>query len=144
MRDNYLSSSFSRAILTGLFLGISATLVCFGYSITYRSITDFYLSSFVNVTWIIFGCNLMLLTAGLVYSGFRKAFRHGDFFFLSLFILLALFGLWRTSTIQRSDIEIVSAHFRGLLSGIIIINTIGIILIPILYNSKKFQHLIIE
>ncbi|HTQ66514.1 MAG TPA: hypothetical protein VMI12_17095 [Puia sp.] len=146
MRNNNqikLDNSFSRAILTGLFLGICATLVCFIYSITYRSITSFYLSFFVNVTWIIFGCNLALLTAGIVYSGFKKNFRYGNVFFVILFIAIALFGLWKVGSIQRSDIQIISQHFRGLLSGIIIIITVGIILIPVLYGNRKFQDNII-
>ena len=146
MRDNSkinLDNSFTKAVLTGLFLGISCTLLCFAYATTYRSITSFYLSSFINVTWIIFGCNLTLLTAGIVYSGFKKKFRYGNLFFLIFFVGIALLGLWKVGEIQRSNIPIDSEHFRGLLSGIIIILTIGIIFIPFLYRNKKFEDLII-
>jgi len=134
-----LGTSFSRAVLTGLFLGICATLVCFIYSITYRSITSFYLSFFVNVTWIIFGCNLALLVAGIIYGGFKTKFRYGKVFYLIFFILAALFGLWGVGKSHRSDIQSLAQHFRGLISGIIIIITVAIILIPVLCSSRKFQ-----
>ena len=132
MYHDDFKTPFSKAILTGLFCGIAATLTCFVFGLIYRSITGFYDATYVNVPFQIFGYNILLVVIGVIYFEFRKFIPHANLFFISLFILLTLFCLWRVE-------GITVIKFRGLLIGIIII--VGIysaILLPYLYDNKKF------
>ena len=132
MYHDDFKTPFSKAILTGLFCGIATTLTCFVFGLIYRSITGFYDTTYVNVPFQIFGYNILLVVIGVIYFEFRKFIPHANLFFVSLFILLTLFCLWRVE-------GITVIKFRGLLTGIIII--VGIysaILLPYLYGNKKF------
>ncbi len=144
MENENLQTPFSKAVLTGLFCGIIGTLSCFIYSITYRFITGYNPTTFVNVSMLIFGCNTLMLCMGIIYFEFKKFIPNGQIIFIIVFILFTLFLLWKTQGIQRSPISEVAEKFRGLLSGIIIIlGLYSAILLPFLYNNKKFIEFVI-
>ena len=144
MTQEYRDNLFSKALMTGLFVGIFSTLCCFAFDITYRSITGFPLTAYVNVSTTIFSCNILLTVCGLLYAIFRSLFRKGEIFFIIVFILLTLFGLLKAQSIQRSPIPELSAQFRVMLSGIIVILGINIsILMPYLNHSKRFERSIL-
>ena len=141
MKEDELSTPFARSLLTGLFAGITATLACFAFTVTYISFSGFPLSAFINVSSIIFACNLLLLACGIIYFYLRKAFRHGGTIFIVAFVLVTLFCLWKTTGIERSPVHEVSSQFRTLLSGVIIILGICAFFgIPFLYNNKSFRE----
>jgi len=143
MVDENFQSPFSKSLLTGLFLGIAATIACLFFGIIYRSITGFGLTSYMNVPTDIFVCNIVLTLFGILHYYVAKSFKGGTIVYIVGFTLLTIVGIWRIGTIQRSDIPGVSRQFHGMLSGMVLIIAIGAILIPILVRSKKFQKGII-
>jgi hypothetical protein len=143
MENQDQQTSFSKAILTGVFLGIASTLVCLVFAVIYRSITGFYLFSIINFPAIIFGCNVLLATCGTVYFFFRKFPKRGDVLFIAVFILFALFCIWKIQYGQRSADPVLSAQFRPLMSGIVIILCTASIMIPVLFGNKKFLDIFI-
>ena len=139
MEHENLQTPFSKAVLTGLFCGIAGTLSCFIFAISYRFISGYNPTSFINVSVLIFGCNTLFLCIGIIYFEFGKYFPRGKTTFIVLFILITLFCLWRVQGIQRSPNAEVAREFKVLISGIIII--LGIYaagLLPFLYSNKKF------
>jgi hypothetical protein len=140
MNYDYSPTGFSKSILTGLFAGITTTLLCLVFNYIYRYNTGFTLSMIINIPAIIFSCHLLLLICGMLYPVFKRVFRSG-LVFSAFFICVTLFCLWATTGVQRSSDAVISAQFRGLLSGDIIIMGAGIfLLIPLLFNSKVFER----
>jgi hypothetical protein len=141
MDPDQQSTPFSRALLTGVFVGFSATFLCLVYNVVYRSSTGFTPSEIINVSSIIFVINLLFVVIGMLYFVFLKSFPKGDVFFIVVFVLLTLFCVWKAEGTHRSDNYEVSLQFRGLLTGIIIISGIGAsFFIPLLFHSKKFEE----
>jgi hypothetical protein len=144
MNTDNLQTPFSKAILTGLFCGIIGTLSCFIYAITYRFITGYNPTSFINVSVLIFGCNIIMVCVGVIYFEFRKFIPQGQIVFIVFFILVTLFCLWRAQGIQRSPVQEISGQFKGLISGIIIIlGSYSAVLLPFLYGNRKFIDMVI-
>jgi hypothetical protein len=134
-------SAFSKALMTGLFMGIFSTLCCFTFDITYRKITGFPLTSYVNVSSTIFGCNILLTVCGVFYGLFGELFKKGEIFYIVLFLLATSFCLWKAQSIQRSPIPELTVQFRGMISGIILILGINASIgIPFLNHSKRFER----
>jgi membrane-associated HD superfamily phosphohydrolase len=140
MDYNYQQSQFSRAMLTGLFVGIVATMLCLVYNIIYRESTGFQPADFINVSSLIFVVNLVFWVIGIIYFICLKLAKKGDLIFEVLFVLLTIFCIWKTEFVQRAANHELTAQFRGLLLGIIIIMAIGAFLIPYLFHSKKFEE----
>jgi hypothetical protein len=140
MIEDHFQTPFSKALMTGVFLGIISTLICFAYAITFRMITHFGLSDFINVGAIIFGCNLALLICGILYHYFRQSLPGGHVAYIFVFGLLTLFCIWKTASIVRSPVHQETIEFRQLLTGIIIILGVSATFgIPFLYANEKFQ-----
>jgi hypothetical protein len=144
MEKENLQTPFSKAVLTGLFCGIIGTLSCFIYAISYRFVSGYNPTTFINVSILIFGCNTLMLCLGIIYFEFKKYIPKGQIIFMAVFILLTLFLLWQVQQGHRSPIQEIAEKFRGLMSGIIIIlGMYAAILLPFLYNNKKFIDLVI-
>jgi integral membrane sensor domain MASE1 len=132
---------FSKAILTGLFVGIFATLICLAYNIYYRETTSFPLASLINVSSLIFAVNLLFLVVGLVYYACIKTFKKGDLVFIVLFVLLTIFFTWKGDQVYRTDNHILNMEFHHLLVPMILIMGISAIVgIPLLFHSRKFEE----
>jgi hypothetical protein len=138
MNYDYQQSPLSKAILTSVFVGFFATLVCLVYNIIFRERTGYKPADFVNVSSLIFVVNLIFLVAGLLYFVFLRLFKKGDIFFEILFGLLTIFCVWRASDAHMENSRLLSSEFRTLLIGVIIIMGIGIELVPLLFHNKKF------
>jgi hypothetical protein len=104
----------SKAILTGLFCGIATTITCLVFTIIYRSIAGFYRTIYVHVPLRIFSCNVLLLKIGAIYFEIKKYIPHVTLVFVTVFVLLTLFCLWKAAAIPV-------VKFTRLLTGIIII-----------------------
>jgi hypothetical protein len=144
MEKENLQTPFSKAVLTGLFCGIIGTLSCFIYAISYRFVSGYNPTTFVNVSILIFGCNTLMLCMGIIYFEFKKYIPKGQIIFIVLFVLLTLFLLWEVQQGHRSPVQEIAEKFRVLMSGIIIIlGAYSAILLPFLYNNKKFIDLVI-
>src|SRR4051812_19841231 len=113
------NSSFYRALMTGLFVGIIDTLVCLVYNLIYRNSTGFELSSIVNVAFLIFFINLLFPVIGMIYNGFLKWFKKGDLIYVVVFLLLTAFFAWRSEEVRRANDPTLNHEFRTLLLGIV-------------------------
>jgi hypothetical protein len=135
--------TFSQTLMTGLFVGYFATVVCLVYNIIYRESTGFPLSSFINVSTIIFLVNLLFPIMGLLYYGLIVTFRKADLAFVILCILILAFCIWRTETVHRTDEAQLNSEFKNLLLGIVLILGVASFFIPVLYHSKKFKDAVL-
>lgn len=138
MNYEYHQSPLSKAILTSVFVGFFATLVCLIFNIIFRERTGYLPADFINVSSLIFVVNLIFLVAGLLYFCFLRFFKKGDIVFEILFGLLTIFCAWRASYAHMENSKILSSEFRTLLIGVIMIMGVGIELVPLLFHNKKF------
>ena len=144
MQTEDYTNDFSKSILIGLFLGICAKMICLLFGVIYRERTGFDLFLIINWPATIFGCNIILLSFGAVYSFFKKMGRLGEPSFVIFFLLLTGLCLWATSRIERNSDPVLSSEFRGMLSGyIIILGTFTFLGIPLLFHNKKFMDAVI-
>lgn len=137
--NSYLTP-FTKAILTSLFVGIVATILCMGYDVFYRDSTSFPLSDYINVSNLIFAVNLLFLLFGAVYYLFTR-FRKGEIFFVVLFLLLTGALVFLAAGIHRSNVPLLNTEFHQLfLPMVIIIGLLAALGIPYLYHSRKFEE----
>ena len=135
------SVSLSQALLTGLFAGMIATVICIVFNIVYRDESRFALSEIINVSSLIFGVNLVFLLIGAVYYMCLKTFQKGDLIFIVVFLLLTVFLAWRAMYVHRADDAVQNREFHNLLLGVIVISGLLASLgIPWLYHNKKFRE----
>ena len=142
MNYEFHQSPLSKAILTSVFVGFFATLVCLIYNIIFRESTGYQPADYINVSSLIFAINLIFLIAGLLYFFFLRSFRKGDMIFEILFGLLTIFFAWRASHAHLLNPKL-SSEFRTLLMGVIVIMGIGIELVPLLFHNKKFEDAVL-
>src|SRR5438045_7099778 len=143
MDYDYPKSIFYRAMMTAFFVGFIATVFCLVYNIIYRDTTGFPLSSFINVSTIIFLVNLLFPIIGIIYYGLIAALKKADPVFVILCTLLFVLCIWKAETVHRSNDPHLNAEFKNLLLGIVIILGLAALFIPILYHSKKFKQTIL-
>ena len=137
--NSYLTP-FTKAILTGLFVGIVATVLCMGYDIFYRDSTAFPLSDYINVSNLIFSVNLLFLVFGVIYYVFTR-FKKGEVLFVVVFLFLTVTLVFLSAGIHRSDVPLLNKEFHQLLLPIvIIIGLLAALGIPYLYHSRKFEE----
>jgi len=127
-------------MLTAVFSGIMATVLCLAYDIFYRDATGFSPSGFITVSSIIFIVNIIFLVAGVIYAIFLQSFKKADLIFDVVFVLLIAFLIWVTLGVQRTPIHQEAVQFRGLFIGILVIIGLGMIAIPVLYHNRKFEN----
>ena len=133
----YHQSPLSKPILTSVFIGFFATIVCLIYNIIFRESTGYKPADFINVSSLIFAVNLIFFGAGLVYFFLLRAFRRGDMVFEILFGLIILLSLWGAIHAHMINPHETS-EFRTLLIGTIIITGLGIELVPLFFHNKRF------
>lgn len=138
MDYEYHQSPLSKAILTSVFIGFFATIVCLLYNIIFRESTGYLPADFINVSSLIFVVNLIFLVAGLLYFAFLSFVKKGDVVFEILFGLLIVFCIWKAAHAHMENSPLLSSEFRTLLIGTIVITGIGIELVPLLFHNKKF------
>jgi hypothetical protein len=134
-------SLFHKALLTGVFVGFADTIICLFFNIYYRGSVAYFSADIINVSSLIFIINALFVVIGVTYFGFQKAFRKGDLPFIVVFAALTAFVVWKISGLHRSNDGQVNAHFKTLLTGIILIlgvtATFGI---PTLFHNKTFDR----
>jgi hypothetical protein len=141
MENEIKLSAFTKAMLTGLFVGIVATLVCLTYNVIYREKTGLQLTEIINVSSLIFFVNLLFLVIGMVFYLFLKAFRGGYIAYILVSLLLSGYFAWKAELVHRSADVLQNNQFHGLLEGMVIIMGIGAtIFVPYLYFNKKFEE----
>ena len=105
MTNHFNQIPFAKTILTALFAGIIATMVCLGYNIWFREATYFGPSDFINVSSIIFIVNLLLLLAGVAYYALKSWSRRGDLIYTLFFLLIIAFCIWKTVGSPGTELE---------------------------------------
>lgn len=143
MNWEYHQSPLSKAILTSVFIGFFATILCLIYNIIFRESTGYKPADFINVSSLIFAVNLIFLVIGLIYFFLLRSFKKGDMIFEIVFALLIIFCAWRASYAHMENSRVLSSEFRTLLIGTIIIMGIGIELVPLLFHNKKFEDAVL-
>ena len=132
---------FPKALLTGLFVGIIATVVCMVFNIFYRENTHFDLSDIINISSLIFFVNLVFLVIGAVYYGFMRTGKKGELAFIIVFVLLTLFFGWEASGVHRSDDPLLNMEFHHLLLAMVVImGALASFGIPFLYHNRSFEE----
>jgi asparagine N-glycosylation enzyme membrane subunit Stt3 len=144
MEQGFQTPVFSRAILTAVFVGFMSTLLAMGYDLYFVETLKFPLSEYINVATLIFFVNLLFLAIGFIYYGFVRTSKQGEIFYIIVFIVLTVFGVWKAEGAHRTDDHLVNIQFRNLLSGIIIIlGVLASLAIPFLFHNKKFEKLVV-
>lgn len=143
MNSTYLTP-FSKAVLTGLFVGIIATVLCLAYNIFYRDSTGFALSNYINVSSLIFAVNLLFFLIGMLYYAFVRMAKSGGRIFTIVFLLLTVVLAYLGDHIHRSDVPLLNTEFHQLLLPMIIVmGLFAAIGIPFLYHNKKFEDAVL-
>lgn len=141
---DYPKPPLTKALLTGLFVGIIDTIVCLIFNIIYRDSTGFAPQDFINVSSLIFAINLLFLILGAVYFIFGRLFKKADVIFMVVFALLTIFCIWQTEIGHRFGNSPMTSQFHGLMLGILIFSGIAaVFFIPYLYHSEKFEREVI-
>ena len=141
--QNDKEDTFTKAMMTGLFIGIIDTLICLTYNIGYRDFTGYTPSALVNVSSLIFAVNILLLLTGIVYFLFRTIFGSRDYVYVVVAILFTGFLAWKTEIGHRFADAAVNAESKGLLLGIVLILGASAILLPFLSRSKFFEKYVL-
>jgi hypothetical protein len=136
---NEQENIFTRAMLTGLFIGVIDTLICLAYNIGYRNFTGYAPSALINVSSLIFGVNLILLLIGMVYYVFIKLFGKKDIVFISAFLLLTLFLIWKVNTGHRFEDYDLNNGWKGLILGVVAILGVSASVLPFCFHSRFFD-----
>ena len=140
MNSSYLTP-FSKALLTGVFAGISATFICIIYNVIFRDETGYQLFNLINVSSLIFGVNILFLLIGIIYYWFIKFLKRGEIVYIGVFILITVIGIIKTYGIQRTDDQAANIEFHHLLIAMIVILSIAASIgIPVMFHSKRFEE----
>lgn len=141
MNSSYLTT-FSKALLTGVFAGISATFICIIYNVIFRDETGYQLFNIINVSSLIFGVNIAFMLIGVIYYWFIKyGKRSGEMIYIGMLVLITIFVILKTSGIHRTDDLAANIQFHHLLIAMIVIwGAAAAIGIPVMFHSKRFEE----
>jgi hypothetical protein len=134
---------FTRAMMTGLFIGVVDTLICLAYNIGYRNLTGYTPSELINVSSLIFGVNLILLATGMLYFVFIRLFGKKDFVFIAVFVLLTIFLIWKADTGHRFEDYVVNKGWKGLILGVVAILGVSASALPLCFHSRFFRKYVL-
>jgi len=138
MNYDYEQTAFSKAILSGLFAGIFATLVNLVYNFIFRGITQFNPSAIINVSSIIIVSVLVVTIAGILFYFFNHHIKGGGIIFRIFFFMLTVLAVYYSMQAPRSSDALVTKQFDELLAGIVIILGASIVFyIPYLFDHEK-------
>ena len=129
MQQEQIHTRFSRTLLAGLFIGLIATVVSLMYNLIFRQITDFELPELINVSTIIFSVPFLLLIACFMYYALSR-YKLGTVMYIILSAIVMLLCIVIDFHLHRSPDPILTADFRKLLLGIIVISGLSSFFIP--------------
>ncbi|HWB24478.1 MAG TPA: hypothetical protein VG738_03315 [Chitinophagaceae bacterium] len=140
MDYNYEQTPLSRSVFAGLAVGLIACLINLAYNYAFRDITDYSLSTIVNVSSLIFASVLLPVVAGVIYyflTMWTKA--AANYIFIIAFGLLTAIVIFNALGIQRSSNPVEAAQFRWLYIGImLVIGGLTTFMIPFFYRKDYF------
>ncbi len=138
MNYEYAQTDFSRGILSGLFAGLIAAVANTIFMIVYRSIVSFYEFNGLDVTVIVFGSILQLITCGWIFYLFVHYLKKGILSYRIAVILITIAIFFLGIIIRRSIIGEVPDDFKALVVGTqVIIGCLAAFFIPYLFKHDK-------
>ncbi|MBX2924564.1 MAG: hypothetical protein KF746_20350 [Chitinophagaceae bacterium] len=141
MEDENMQTPFTKAFMTALFVGIIISVVCLIYNSIYRDETGLEPTDIINVGSIIFGVHIIFLMLGILFYLMRLLKGTGEIIYIAGIALLTAFLAWKAEGVVRSSNPEITAAFRGLLLGIVLIIGAGAsLVVPFLFHNKKFEQ----
>jgi len=141
--NNDNQSTFFKAIMTGLFIGIIDTIICLAYNIGFRSETGYLPSTIINVSSLIFAVCLLFTIVGIVFFLFHRFIRGGDVLYSLVFLALTIWLAIKAFSSARFADAHVNSGWHGLAGGIVLICGISAITLPLFFRNNKFQDAVI-
>lgn len=143
MKYDIQRNPFDKVMMTGVFIGITLTVVAIFCDAAFLETTDFPYDIIINVSSLIFSINILFLLVPVIYYGLTRLSKYGNLIYIGVFASIALFLLLKISGVHRTDNEHLNSEFRTILSIIVLILAGGAILIPFLINNKNFRKYVI-
>ena len=138
MNYDYTQTDFSRGILSGLFAGLIAAVANTVFVLVYRSISSFYEFNGLDVTVIVFGSVLQLITCGLVFYFFVHYLKRGIISYRIIVTIITALIFSAGIMVRRSVIGDVPNNFIVLVVGTqVIIGSLAVLFIPYLFRHDK-------
>ncbi|MBV9962852.1 MAG: hypothetical protein JO072_11450 [Parafilimonas sp.] len=138
MNYEYHQTDLSRGILSGLFAGLIAAVANTVFALVYRGITSFYEFNGVDVTVIVFGSILQLITCGLLFSFLVHYRKNGVGFYRVIVTIVTILIVFLGIMVRQSVMGSVPYDFKFLVVGTqVIIGCLAIFLIPYLSSHDN-------
>ena len=138
MNYDYTQTDFSRGILSGLFAGLIAAVANTVFVLAYRSMSSFYEFNGLDVTVIVFGSVLQLITCGLVFYLFVHYLKKGIMTYQIIVLLITALIFSAGIMVRRSVMGEVPNDFIVLVVGTqVIIGGLAALFIPYLFMHDK-------
>jgi hypothetical protein len=138
MNYDYTQTDFSRGILSGLFAGLIAAIANTVFVLVYRSVTSFYEFIGLDITVIVFGSVIQLITCGLVFYFFVNYLKRGIISYRIVVSIITALIFLAGITVRRSVMGEVPNDFIVLVVGTqIIIGGLAVLFIPYLFRHDK-------
>ena len=138
MNYDYPQTDLSRGILSGLFAGLVAVVVNAAFVLIYRSITAFYEFNGLDITVIIFGSILQLITCGLLFSFFVHNLKKGVGFYRLIVVVITALIFFLGIIARNSIMGSAPDNFKFMVVGTqIIIGCFAAFFIPYLFAHDK-------
>lgn len=138
MNYDYTQTDFSRGILSGLFAGLIAAIANTVFVLMYRGITSFHEFIGLDVTVIVFGSVLQLITCGLVFYLFVHYLKRGISSYRIIVSIITALIFFAGIMVRRSVMGEVPNDFIVLVVGTqIIIGGLAVLFIPYLFRHDK-------
>ena len=138
MNYDYPQTDLSRGALSGLFAGLVAIVANAAFVLIYRSITNYYENNGLDITVIIFGSIIQLMTCGLLFSFFVHYLKKGIGFYRVMVVLITALIFFLGIIARRSIMGSVSGDFKFMVVGTqIIIGCLAALFIPYLFRHDK-------
>src|SRR5215831_18146011 len=134
MNYDYPQTDFSRGILSGLFAGLIAAVANTVFVLVYRSAMAFFEFNGLDVTVIVFGSIIQLITCGLLFYFFVHYMNRGIGFYRLVVIIVTILIVFLGIMVRRSVMGSVPEDFRVLVVGTqVIMGWLATFFIPYLF-----------
>lgn len=138
MNYNYTQTDFSKGILSGLFAGLIAAVANTVFVLAYRNMSSFYEFNGLDVTVIVFGSILQLITCGLVFYFFVHYLKKGIVSYRIIVLLITALIFSAGIMVRRSVMGEVPNDFIVLVVGTqVIIGGLAALFIPYLFRHDN-------
>ncbi len=138
MNYDYPQTDVSRSVLGGLFAGIIGTLANVIFVAVYRSLTEFYEFNGLDITVIVFGTLLQLITCGIIFYFFVHYMKYGVSVYRTVVLVITAALIFAGIALRQSFIGDAPEEFRFMVIGTqVIIGGLAAFLIPYLFRHDS-------